>query len=169
MGMESCSIKDFVFPNGERYCLLIDDASGLPAEPFTLSFDTANLIDFIRGQVVVVVLIDLLVLKSHFLQMGVHCVMLMDGRFSMQLCKNPKNLIEGAIRLSDFVFARISAEFQSLTWFGKEQASALDPEDLTHLSREEVERLPGIGWTPPSEWHTVKDYFDSEDIAQRCH
>lgn len=144
------------------FTMLTPDADWLPAEPFTLSFDAANLIDFIHGRVVVVVLIDLLILKSLFLQMGVHCVMLMDGTYSMQLCRNPKNLSEGVVRVSDLMFARVSAEFQSLTWFAKEQASALEPKDLTHLSREEVESLPGGGWTPPPEWHTVKDYFDSE-------
>ncbi len=40
MGMESCSIEDFVFPNGERYCLLIDDASGLPHYYTTLFITT---------------------------------------------------------------------------------------------------------------------------------
>lgn len=165
-GTDAGAFDRHVIPHVNKHTcvtLLTPDADWLPAEPFTLSFDAANLIDFIRGQVVVVVLIDLLVMKSLFLPMGVHCVMLMDGTFSMQLCKDPKNLIEGVIRLSDFVFARISTEFQSLAWFAKEQASALDPKDLTHLSREEAERLPGIGWSPPPEWHTVKDYFDSED------
>jgi len=142
---------------------LTPDADWLPAEPFTLSLDSANLVDFIRRHVMVVVLIDMLVVKSLFQELGVHCVPLMDGKYSMQLCKNPLDLSEGVFRLSDLVFARIATEFQSLAWFAKEYASALNPQDFTHLSREEVEKLPGMGWTPPAEWHTAKDYFDSEE------
>ncbi len=142
--------------------MLTPDADWLPAQPFTLTFDAANLIDFIGGKVVVIVLIDLLVIKSLFLALDAHCVMLMDGRFSMQICKNPNNLNEGVFRMSHLIFARIAAEFQSLTWFAREHATALDPQDLTHLSLEEVKSLPGMDLPPPPEWSRAKDFFDVE-------
>lgn len=169
-GTEESMFDRHLAPHVSKYTsftLLTPGADWLPAEPFTLSFDPANLIDFILGRVVVVVLIDLRVLKSLFLQMGVHSVMLMDGRSSIQLCKDPKDFSEGVVRLSDLVFARISAEFQSLTWFAKEQATALDPENFATLSGEDAARLPGGGWTPPPDWHTVKDFFDDEDSGSR--
>ncbi len=40
--MKSCSIKDFVFPNGERYCVLMDDEAGLPDYYTTLYITTQS-------------------------------------------------------------------------------------------------------------------------------
>ena len=39
MRIESCSIKDFVFQNGERYCLLLDDETGMPDNVLQGEFD----------------------------------------------------------------------------------------------------------------------------------
>lgn len=140
--------------------MLTPEADWLPAHPFTLSLDAANLLDFIHGQVTVVVLIDLMVIKGIFQEMGVHCIFLMDGTYSMQICKNPDNLDEGVFRLSDLLFARVATEFQSLAWFAKEHSRALNEAPIS-MSLEDAKNIPGFGRRPPTDWHTVKDFFDT--------
>ena len=139
---------------------LTPEDSWLPSQPFTLSFDTANLIDFICGDVIVLVLIDLMAVKERFQEYGVNCVLLMDGVYSLQISKNSNNLNEGVFRVSDLLFARIATEFQSLAWFAKEYADSLYPKVIESLSLEELKKLPGIGRKAPADWYTAKDFFE---------
>lgn len=140
---------------------LTPNAGWLPAQPFTLSLNSANLIEFIQGKVVMVVLVDALVMKGLFKDLGIHSTMVMDRSCSIQICKNPENLMQGVFRLSDLIFGRIATEFQSLAWFVREHASALlDMKPLPALSLEEALKLPGACQSAPEEWVGAKDFYD---------
>lgn len=132
----------------------------LPAYPFTLSLAPANLVRFFLGQVAIMVLIDLAVVKSLFKHLGVHATMLMDSNYSMQICNDPGDLSKGVVRISQSRFSRIAAEFQSLKWFVEELAHSM--EDFLP-AKSEAEQMKMVAQPIPADWYTVRDCFESSD------
>ncbi|MEO8390732.1 hypothetical protein [Polaromonas sp.] len=133
-----------------------------PSYPFTLSLKPANLIDFVLGRVSFLVIIDIRQIKTHFKALGLHTTAQMDGNWAIQFCKDPDELAAGVFRITERGLAKVATEFKSLEWFVREMAEALlrKPEDLTHLSKEELEALPGAGWETPQGWLQARDLFD---------
>lgn len=142
--------------------LLSASPTWLPAYPFSLSLEPANLIRFLLRQVLVMVIVDLAYLKRLFADQGVHATMLMEGEFAIQVATDPEDLSLGVFKISDQRFARIAPEFQSLRWFAKEMAAAMEDFLPRKLSAEEQELMNQglLMLSPtPSEWTTVRDCF----------
>lgn len=137
---------------------LAPEISWLPAYPFTLSMSPQNAVLFMQESVAVVVLIDLEVTKNLFREQGVHCVWLMDGTHSMQICRDPDNLMKGAYRVSECLFQRISKEFLSLSWFVQERSQIFDVDlrsalNISDIAPEEIITEPLPGWTDARDFY----------------
>lgn len=151
-----------VHANHSTLCVsLTPDLSWLPAYPFTLSMDEHNSVLFMQEVIHIIVLIDLLVLKSHFNTRGVHATMLMDGINAIQLCIDPSDLMKGAMRLSEQFFLRSACEFQSIKWLADENSLVFDTPNLTQEPI--TPDTPGLILEPPQGWQNAKDCFDSPE------
>ena len=137
---------------------LTPEPSWLPLYPFTLSMRTQNVVPFIQGDVHVAVLIDMAVLKSHFQANGIHAAVLMDGRYGLQICVDPSDLMKGVFRVSEQLFLRVACEFQSLRWFAEEHSSVFNSAEAAQGSV--TTDTSGLIHEPPSSWQGLKCLFD---------
>jgi hypothetical protein len=128
-----------------------------PYFPFTLSIQPDHLYGFIKGTTSLIVLIDLKVLKKHFKAHGVHAVVLKGGPWALQLSKDPKDLKEGVVRVSEHLFCRVPFEFQSLQWFVAEHART-----ITDISKRPSEQ-DGITFEIPESWYSDGDEVGDAD------
>lgn len=156
------SFSEYLSPPVLTY-VLSAAPSYLPAYPFTLSLTPKNLIEFISGNVVLLVLIDLRHLKSEFLKYDIHTTVLMNGDSAMQLCLDPTDLWKGCYRVSENRFGRAACEFVSLSWFAKETAHQLrDLSKAKPISQEQASALVESGayiTELPPDWLNAKDCF----------
>lgn len=119
---DGVGLLDALIAPGTLAWLLTPDPGWLPCYPFTLSLTADNLLSFIMGEITMCVLIDTRHLKYLFRQRGTHAIMLMDGTFAMQLCRDASDLMMGVDRVTELLFARIALDFQSLAWFAEQYA-----------------------------------------------
>ncbi|POF88344.1 hypothetical protein BGP80_10360 [Pseudomonas putida] len=136
------------------------ELSWLPAYPFTLTLTPQNSTLFMQEAFGIFVLIDLELTKQLFKDLDVHCVWLMDGTHSMQICLDPNDLMQGAYRVSQCLFDRVSKEFQSLSWFVRERSSIFEEDSkpvFTEITPEEIMTKPMDGWTG------VEDFYKRQE------
>lgn len=138
---------------------LVPAADWVPCIPFTLSLEPPHLTRFLQEKVALVVLIDLAYLKSLFASQGIHATMLLDGVSAIQICLDPKNLMEGVFRISEGLFARIALEFLSLVWFAEEFSIPLKEAQGT-VTAEEFTSMSGLVSAIPEKWYDVPDCYD---------
>lgn len=136
---------------------LIPDASWLPAFPFTLSMHPANAVMFMQQRVHLLVLVDLEVVKSNFLDRGVHSIALMDGTYSIQICLDPDDLMKGAWRISELMFFRVMTEFQSLRWFADENSTVFEAHDV--IEGPVTLDSPELVFEVPADWANAVDFY----------
>lgn len=132
------------------------ELSWLPAYPFTLSMSPQNATLFMQEAFGIFVLIDLELTKELFKNLDVHCVWLMDGTHSMQICRDSNDLMKGAYRVSECLFDRVSKEFLSLSWFVQERSSIFDESCrpvFTEISPEEIIAKPMDGWAEAQDFY----------------
>lgn len=137
----------------------------VPMQPFTLSLGAGNAVLFMQGAFQLFVYIDLEVLRSHFASLGVHAVALMDGVTALQISSDPEDMGQGAYRVSEAVFQRISCEFISLPAFAQEMAAMLEPAEAPGLHDAGAR---GPLFAPPPDGDDVRNYYD-EDEGPRLH
>jgi hypothetical protein len=122
----------------------------MPNFPFTLSIrEPTSLFEFIRGEVSVLVAIDLDIAKQKFAQLGFRVAFLPEGQWAF-LIRSDDGEFTAAI--SRPLFNRVFFEFQSLDWFVREQGtrsngvrSDLDAEPVPTSLDEPVK----VGWLAP--------------------
>ncbi|WP_411836010.1 hypothetical protein ACLBNB_02895 [Pseudomonas chlororaphis subsp. aurantiaca] len=154
-----CAFLD-EFASKTTHCIfLAPDERWLPLYPFTLSMSPENSILFVQQIIGLMVLIDTSVLKSLFLEKGVHAICLMDGTYSLQICVDPEDLTKGVFRLSRQIYSRIAYEFQSLRWFANEHSELLQSTKLKY--KEIAPSSEGIISSHPPEWAQATDCFES--------
>ena len=139
------------------------ELSWLPAYPFTLSMTPQNATLFMQEAFGIFVLIDLELTKQLFKELDVHCVWLMDGTHSMQICLDPNDLMQGAYRLSQCLFDRLSKEFLSLAWFVRERASIFEEDSkpvFTEITPEEIMTKPTDGWADVDDFYKRQEPKD---------
>lgn len=127
--------------------------------PFTLSLSTSHLLRFIRGEIFVLVLIDLARLKDLFAEHGIHATVLLDGTFTIQICRDPADLTKGVFRIGDSPFGRIAPEFQSLAWFVSEFSSPLK-QPPRYVTIEELTAMNATPFDIPQTWYNVRNCYD---------
>lgn len=93
-----------------------------PYYPFTLSFNPEHVLGFIKGEINVVVFVDLKEVQSQFLAHGLYATIINDGTWFLGLARTLGAPINEISRVSEHLFWRIPLEFQSLSWFVNEQA-----------------------------------------------
>ena len=76
----------------------------------------------IRGDIYLVVFVDLKIMQDRFLMHGLHATIINDGTWFLGLKEKSDDPDEGMFRISENLFLRIPLEFQSLAWFVDEQA-----------------------------------------------
>ncbi|QSL85457.1 hypothetical protein [Pseudomonas atacamensis] len=120
-----------------------------PYTPFHLSLSPEHLFNFISGNLTIVVLLDLQIIKRRFKRCGMHIVFLQDENWYAQI-SSTGNILDGGFRVSVQSFLRIVFEFQSLTWAIKQHKK--------HLSSF-VEEKGNIGraMEVPSDWIAAVD------------
>ncbi|VVE88398.1 hypothetical protein [Pandoraea bronchicola] len=94
----------------------------MPYCPFTLSINPEHVLSFIKGEISLVVLVDLKELQDQFLAHGLHATVINDGTWFLGLSRQRDAPDSEMSRLSEHLFLRIPLEFQSLSWFVNEQA-----------------------------------------------
>jgi hypothetical protein len=115
-------------------------------QPFVLSFEPELSGAFLRGDVVVLVLVDMAVVRALFEAEGARCTVRMDGTTSLYIKKVEGEWAGSFWFVSEAIFFRIPFEFQSLAWFVRTQAAIMVfPEDL---STTWTAAAPG-DWLPP--------------------
>lgn len=154
---DGVGLLDALIAPGTLAWLLTPDFGWLPCYPFTLSLTPDNLLSFVTGEITMCVLIDTRHLRSLFRQRGTHAIMLMDGTFAMQLCRDTSDLMMGVDRVTESLFARIALEFQSLEWFAEQYSYKIN-EAITLVPAEVV---PGTYLREaPNDWVRAVDCFD---------
>ncbi|MEY2250654.1 hypothetical protein [Comamonas sediminis] len=120
-----------------------------PYTPFHLSLAPEHLYKFIIGNLSIIVILDLQIIKRRFKQNGMHLTYLQDGPWYAQISATG-NILEGGLRISMQSFLRLAFEFQSLSWAIKQYKE--------HLKSfmEEKDR-PGRAMEIPPDWFTAKD------------
>jgi hypothetical protein len=94
----------------------------MPYYPFTLSIEPEYVYGFIRGDIYLVVFVDLKIMQDRFLMHGLHATIINDGTWFLGLKEKPDDPDKEMSRISENLFLRIPLEFQSLAWFVDEQA-----------------------------------------------
>ncbi|CAN7213015.1 hypothetical protein LJR296_000568 [Cupriavidus necator] len=118
----------------------------MPYFPFTLSLQPKHLYGFIKGSTYLLVVLDLLVLKELFRKRGFHATVMPDGPWSLQVCKDPKDLKQGVFRVSRQIFERVALEFQSLEWFVNAHTSSIEATIDQYAGEFEI----------PADWSSVE-------------
>ncbi|MCD5978974.1 hypothetical protein [Pseudomonas quasicaspiana] len=90
-----------------------------PYTPFHLSLNPEHHYNFISGNLTVVVILDLQVIKRRFKRNGLHITFLQDENWYAQI-SSTGNILDGGFRVSVQSFLRVAFEFQSLTWVIKQ-------------------------------------------------
>lgn len=113
-----------------------------PYTPFHLSLNPEHIYNFINGNLSIVVLLDLQVIKRRFKRNGLHIIFLQDEHWYAQISATG-NILDGGFRVSPQSFLRVAFEFQSLTWAIKQHKRHLNlfMED-TGISGREMEIPP---------------------------
>lgn len=126
----------------------------MPYYPFTLSIKKPEqLYDFIYGDIYLVVVIDLRVLKEHFKNNGFHTVVLNDEPWFLQISFDQKDLNKGVFRVSSDIFGRVSHDFQSLKWFADKHS------ELVSFKPEDIENMDITATDAPDDWYGLTDDF----------
>lgn len=94
----------------------------IPYCPFTLSIDPEHVLRFIKGEIYIVVLVDLKELQDQFSAHGLCATVINDGTWFLGLSRRSDASDNEMSRISEHLFLRIPLEFQSLSWFVNEQA-----------------------------------------------
>lgn len=94
----------------------------MPYYPFTLSINPEHLLGFIKGEIYIVVLVDLQEMQSQFLAHGLHATIIDDGTWFLGLTRGLDPSANERSYVSEHLFWRIPLELQSLSWFVNEQA-----------------------------------------------
>jgi len=161
---DGVGLLDALNLKGTLAWLLTPTPNWLPCSPFTLSLTSDNLLSFVTGEITMCVLIDTNHLKSLFHQRGTHAIMLMDGTFAMQLCRDASDLMKGVDRVNELLFARIALEFQSLEWFAEQYS--YKPAETIPLTPAEV--MPRIYLREaPDDWVQAVDCYDGTPGAMQ--
>lgn len=156
---DGVGLLDALIAPGTLAWLLTPDPGWLPCYPFTLSLTPDNLLSFVTGEITMCVLIDTKHLKSLFRQRGTHAIMLMDGTFAMQLCRDASDLMMGVDRVTELLFARIALEFQSLAWFAEQYA--YKPDEATSPAPAPAQVAAGNYLREaPVDWMQAVDCYD---------
>ncbi|RTP91985.1 hypothetical protein EKN35_12260 [Enterobacter asburiae] len=136
------------------------------AYPFTLSFTPPNLIRYIYGEFVILILVDLEYIRGEFAKNKLHAVFLMDGTTSIQFCKDPNDLTQGVFRISEQNFLRNFISFLSLEIFIKEQCRYFDQDlyPIKGVSTDEYESLLESGRILSEE--ILKDWSEAKDCLR---
>ena len=148
-----------ITPSTQCY-FLSAQASFLPSYPFVLSMDPLNSVAFMQQRFGLMVFIESKQVKAAFKRHGVEATMLMDGTHAVQITKTPENLMLGAWRVSEQMFARIATEFLSIEWFADEMSRAFDVEPGPPISLDEALTLPCVITATPPGWDDVVDFWD---------
>lgn len=96
-----------------------------PYTPFQLSLNTEHIYNFINGNLSILVLLDLQVIKRRFKKNGLHIIFLQDEHWYAQISATG-NILDGGFRVSTQSFLRVAFEFQSLTWAIKQHKRHLN-------------------------------------------
>jgi Holliday junction resolvase len=120
-----------------------------PYYPFTLSLRPNHLTEFIYGNIFLIVIIDLNVVKDLFFKKGIHATILSDADYVLQISRNTETFEGGVARISKNFFLRIPLEFQSLQWFVDEFSLRLDND----IAKAETGPLIQI----PDSWYSAGD------------
>ncbi|GKS91534.1 hypothetical protein [Acidovorax sp. SUPP2539] len=120
-----------------------------PYTPFHLSLEPQHLYKFINGNLSIVVLLDLQVIKRRFKKNGMHITFLQDEHWYAQISATGK-IADGGFRISMQSFLRLAFEFQSLTWAIKQHKRHLK------MFMEEKDK-PGRAMEIPPDWFTATD------------
>ncbi|MEO3714099.1 hypothetical protein [Roseateles flavus] len=124
-----------------------------PYTPFHLSLSPDHLYRFINGDLSIVVIFDLQVIKRRFKNNGLHITFLQDEHWYAQISA-AGNILNGGFRVSTQSFLRIAFEFQSLAWAIKQHKK--------HLKIFMEERdMPGRAMEIPPDWITATDPIPS--------
>ena len=116
-------------------------------QPFAISFEPELSGTFLRGEIVVLVMVDMSVVCRMFAEEGARCTARMDGTTSLYVEKVRGEGAGSYWLLSEAIFFRIPFEFQSLAWFVRTQSVLMVfPEDL---SGSWTGAIPEY-WLPPS-------------------
>ncbi len=121
------------FSSGPSQVFFLNEAKNertwLPMRPFTLSLSAAHVPAFITGEISLMVLIDLGVMKWLFAEHGASVQVLSDNDYALQVILNSNRPQDGIFRVSHQIFARIAFEFWSLKWFVEEQSNVTMPDN----------------------------------------
>ncbi|SKC23345.1 hypothetical protein SAMN05216168_5294 [Kosakonia radicincitans] len=96
-----------------------------PYTPFQLSLNPEHIYNFINGNLSILVLLDLQVIKRRFKRNGLHITFLQDEHWYAQISATG-NILDGGFRVSTQSFLRVAFEFQSLTWAIKQHKKDLN-------------------------------------------
>ncbi|SFH49301.1 hypothetical protein [Klebsiella quasipneumoniae] len=96
-----------------------------PYTPFQLSLNPEHIYNFTNGNLIILVLLDLQVIKRRFKRNGLHITFLQDEHWYAQVSATG-NILDGGLRVSTQSFLRIAFEFQSLTWAIKQHKKQLN-------------------------------------------
>lgn len=96
-----------------------------PYTPFQLSLNPEHIYNFTNGNLIILVLLDLQVIKRRFKRNGLHITFLQDEHWYAQVSATG-NILDGGLRVSTQSFLRIAFEFQSLTWAIKQLKKQLN-------------------------------------------
>ncbi|WBY00670.1 hypothetical protein PE066_14500 [Ramlibacter tataouinensis] len=148
------SLLSSVLSGSKIVATLLNDAKAdrvwMPNYPFTLSIrEPTSLFEFIRGQVSVLVTIDLEIVKEKFTELGFRVAFLPEGPWAFWIRSDDG---EFTAAISRPLFNRVFFEFQSLDWFVREQGarsngvrSDLDAQPTPNSIDEPVK----LGWLGP--------------------
>jgi hypothetical protein len=115
-------------------------------QPFAISFEPELSGAFLRGEIVVLVMVDMNVVRRMFAEQGARCTVRMDGTTSLYIEKVNGEGAGSYWLLSEAIFFRIPFEFQSLAWFVRVQSSLMVfPEDLSGTWTGTIPEY----WSPP--------------------
>lgn len=142
------------------------DQSWPPYYPFTLSIRNPNyLYEFIRGDISLMVILDIGELRRQFASRGIEISLPRDGDWALWMRRRGK---EGGSAISRQVLGRLFHEFQSLSWF-----VAVNSDYERHIEKalsEQVlraeaglEQTSGWSGTLPEEFRHV---FDEDSALQ---
>ncbi|SIS09815.1 hypothetical protein [Pseudomonas sp. A214] len=120
-----------------------------PYTPFHLSLNPEHLFNFISGNLTIVVILDLQVLKRRFKRGGLHITFLQDENWYAQI-SSTGNILDGGFRVSAQSFLRVVFEFQSLTWAIKQHKKHLS---LFFEDKGDFGRVMEV----PSDWIAATD------------
>lgn len=120
-----------------------------PYTPFHLSLNPEHIYNFINGNLSIVVLLDLQVIKRRFKKNGLHIIFLQDEHWYAQISATG-NILDGGFRVSTQSFLRIAFEFQSLAWAIKQHKHHLN------FFMEETEKS-GREMEIPPDWIAATD------------